>query len=163
MFKITYNPVLSCTTNTVQNFQSYFLKIHLVLSHHSLIQVFWKVCFLHILQFNFVCVFLVSNAIHMTHPSCIPCLDFPDTLQAIEIMQLLGTQVSAASCHLLCPRFKHTPVHSVLTWPQTMNSCITLFLIPTIHVIPLMWQNTSQAKVFYILILMFLDRRQKWK
>jgi hypothetical protein len=68
------------------------------------------------------------------HPRDPPNLYFPNTLQAIEIMQLLIMQVSAASCHLLCHRFKQIPVPSVLTWPpvyellyhtvsDTLNSC----------------------------------------
>jgi len=101
-----------------------FFKMHLALSYYPiLIQIFWTGCFLRILQFNFTFLFSGLRCSHITQPTWNPCFHFPKTLKAVQIIQL-----STGSCHLLCLWFKHSPVPSVLTQPQSMNSFTTVFL-----------------------------------
>ena len=60
----------------------------------------------------------ICNIPNLSHPRL---FDYHDNiLLAVQIMKLLHTHFSPASCYFLPPRPKYLPQHPILTYPQSM-------------------------------------------
>jgi hypothetical protein len=57
----------------------------------------------------------------MPRPCLPPSFDHPNNIwSSVQVMKLLVIQSSPASCHFLPFRYKHSPQHPVLKYPQYM-------------------------------------------
>jgi hypothetical protein len=76
---------------------------------------------------------MVSDACYKIHPSLTPCLDHPNILQPVQIMQHLITQLPTASCHFLS-------FGSNILLTDPVYKCLDhiILKIPSIHILPLM-------------------------